>query len=145
MIGSGVKETLPIPPGIQEELDRSGGLKGLISRLPDDRVLQGLVDVHHALSDLTRMKIIQLLTTQPLCVCVIREIIGISDSRLSYHLNALKKAGLILGSQQGSWIIYSLTEMGRKYCIDSRDEGNCVPESRIECCNEPRKKKKSFF
>ncbi|MEI6841244.1 MAG: ArsR family transcriptional regulator [Methanomicrobiales archaeon] len=29
-----------------------------------------------------------------------REIIGISDSKLSYHLNALKCAGLIVGNQQ---------------------------------------------
>ena len=91
MTGPVVKETLPIPPAIQEEMDRSGGLKGLISRLPDDQELQNLVEVHHALSDLIRMKIIHLLTSQPLCVCVIREIIGISDSKLSYHLSALKK------------------------------------------------------
>lgn len=68
-----------------------------------------------ALSDLNRMKILYLLTSQPLCVCVIREIIGISDSRLSYHLSALKKAGLIEGEQQGSWIIYRLSEWGKKY------------------------------
>jgi DNA-binding transcriptional ArsR family regulator len=142
MTGPVLKEPLPIPPQIQEEMDRSGGLKGLISRLPDDQELQNLVEVHHALSDLIRMKIIHLLTSQPLCVCVIREIIGISDSKLSYHLSALKKAGLIVGEQQGSWIIYRLTEMGRKYSIVLQDSDKHVPESSHLCCNEPRKKKK---
>jgi len=66
MAGPVVKETLPIPPAIQDELDRSGGLKGLISRLPDDQELENLVEVHHALSDMIRMKILYLLTSQPL-------------------------------------------------------------------------------
>ncbi len=142
MTGPIVKEVLTIPPVIQEELDRSGGLNGLVSRLPDDQELQNLVEVHHALSDLIRMKILHLLTSQPLCVCVIREIIGISDSKLSYHLNVLKKAGIIVGEQQGSWIIYSLTERGKKYSIVAQDSDKEVPESRLICYNEPRKNKK---
>lgn len=142
MTGPIVKEILTIPPVIQEELDRSGGLNGLVSRLPDDQELQNLVEVHHALSDLIRMKILHLLTSQPLCVCVIREIIGISDSKLSYHLNVLKKAGIIVGEQQGSWIIYSLTERGKKHSIVAQDSDKEVPESRLICYNEPRKNKK---
>ena len=66
MAGPVVKETLPIPPAIQDELDRCGGLNGLISRLPDDQELENLVEVHHALSDMIRMKILHLLTSQPL-------------------------------------------------------------------------------
>jgi DNA-binding transcriptional ArsR family regulator len=142
MTGPVVKETLPIPPAIQDELDRSGGLKGLISRLPDDQELENLVEVHHALSDMIRMKILHLLTSQPLCVCVIREIIGISDSKLSYHLSALKKADLIVGEQQGSWIIYRLTEKGRKYSIVPQDSYCEVPEHELLCCNGPREKRK---
>jgi DNA-binding transcriptional ArsR family regulator len=135
MTGPAGKDTLPIPPVIQEELDRTGGLKGLVSRLPDDHELLHLVEVHHALSDLIRMKILSLLTFQPLCVCVIREIIGISDSKLSYHLNALKKAGLIAGEQQGSWIIYRLTEKGKNYSIVPKGPGREEPAPGLPCCN----------
>ena len=142
MAGPVVKETLPIPPVIQEEQDRSGGLKGLISRLPDDQELQNLIEVHHPLSDMIRMKILHLLTSQPLCVCVIREIIGISDSKLSYHLNAFKKTGLIVGEQQVSWIIYSLTEKGRKYRIVHQNVECDIPEFKFACCKEPRMKTK---
>ena len=134
-----VKETLPIPPAIQEELDRSGGLKGSISRLPEDQELEDLIEVHHALSDLIRMKILHLLTSQPFCVCIIREIIGISDSKLSYHLNALKCAGLIVGNQQWSWIIYSLTENGRKYNIFMQGPGKGIVESDLLRGNGPQK------
>ncbi|MDD1704012.1 MAG: ArsR family transcriptional regulator [Methanoregula sp.] len=54
------------------------------------------------------------LAVQPLCVCVIKEIAGIADSKLSYHLNQLKKAELIEGEPQGSWIIYHLTWLGER-------------------------------
>ncbi len=142
MTGPVTKEPSPIPPAIQEELDRTGGLEGLVSRLPGNRELEDLAGIHQALSDLIRIKIIQLLSFQPLCVCVIREIIGISDSKLSYHLSALKKAGLIAGEQKGSWIIYSLTGKGKEYSIVKQDRGDTVLKSSPLCCNEPRKKKK---
>lgn len=54
-----------------------------------------------------------MLSPQPLCVCVIKEVIGIADSKLCYHVSVLKKVGLIEGEPQGNWIIYSLTDIGR--------------------------------
>ena len=104
--------TAEIPVPIREEIDRAGGIEGLISRIPDDDALESIARTHHALSDAYRMKILYLLAGQPLCVCVIKEVLGIADSKLSYHLNALKTAGLIKGQQQKNWIIYSLTTKG---------------------------------
>ncbi len=106
-----------IPAPIQEEIDRTGGIAGLISRIPDDDALESIARIHHALSDAYRMKILYLLAVQPLCVCVIKEVLGIADSKLSYHLNALKQAGLIEGRQQKNWIIYRLTAKGSTYII----------------------------
>jgi ArsR family transcriptional regulator len=68
----------------------------------------------HALSDPVRITILHLLAVQPLCVCVIKECIGIADSKLSYHLTIMKKADLIEGKQEGNWIIYHLTDLGMK-------------------------------
>jgi ArsR family transcriptional regulator len=53
-----------------------------------------------------------MLSVKPLCVCVIKEVLSIADSKLSYHLSVLKKAGLIVGEAQGNWIIYRLTTEG---------------------------------
>jgi ArsR family transcriptional regulator len=50
-----------------------------------------------------------------LCVYVIKACIRIADSKLSYHLTILKKAGLIEGEPRGNWIIYRLTEKGKKF------------------------------
>jgi ArsR family transcriptional regulator len=38
-----------------------------------------------------------------------------ADSKLSYHLTILKKAGMIEGEQQGYYIIYHITSDARKF------------------------------
>ena len=48
--------------------------------------------VYHALSDPLRLTILYLLRDQPLCVCVINRFMRLAGSKLSYHLNILKRA-----------------------------------------------------
>ena len=62
--------------------------------------------------------------SQPLCVCVIKEVVNIADSKLSYHLNILKEQDLISGEQQGNWIIYSITDKGRQALENTQPMGN---------------------
>lgn len=109
-----LKSPMPIPQEIAECLTAVGGVPGLEALLPDGESLVAASGVHHALSEPLRLRIVHALAVQPLCVCVIKEIVGIADSKLSYHLNQLKKAGLIEGEQQGSWIIYRLTPRGER-------------------------------
>jgi len=104
-----------IPDAIQRDLNSVGGIQGLCSSLPDNASLRRVTGIHHALSDPVRIRILHLVAIQPLCVCVIKACIDIADSKLSYHLAILKRAGLIKGTQQGNWIIYSITDVGRKY------------------------------
>ncbi|MBP1929975.1 ArsR family transcriptional regulator [Methanolinea mesophila] len=104
-----------IPEEVRAELDQIGGVEGLCSQvLPEDR-LKFLTGMFHALSDPVRLKILLLLRVQPLCVCVIKQCVGIADSKLSYHLNILKETGLIEGRPEKNWIIYRLTDTGARY------------------------------
>jgi len=103
---------MELPAEIESSLCECGGIAGLIGRLPPEEVVEEAVSTFRALSDPLRLKILTLLAVQPLCVCVIRAVLGIADSRLSYHLSILKNAGLIVGEQSGNWIIYRLTEDG---------------------------------
>jgi ArsR family transcriptional regulator len=107
------------PEKIQEELDMVGGIKGLCKRLPTPKRIARMSTTFHALSDPVRITILHLLAVQPLCVCVIKECIGIADSKLSYHLTIMKKADLIEGKQEGNWIIYHLTDLGMKYADET--------------------------
>ncbi|HEY9852864.1 MAG TPA: metalloregulator ArsR/SmtB family transcription factor [Leptolyngbyaceae cyanobacterium] len=62
----------------------------------------------HALSDPIRLQAIELLRSQELCVCELCEHIGVTQSKLSFHLRTLKEAGLVRSRQEGRWIYYSL-------------------------------------
>ncbi|MBP2133956.1 ArsR family transcriptional regulator [Methanomicrobium sp. W14] len=104
-----------LPEGVEQSLYGCGGIGGLTGRLPPDSETEALAAVYRALADSNRVKILFMLNVQPLCVCVIKTVLGIADSKLSYHLSILKKSGLISGEQKGTWIIYSLTEKGKKW------------------------------
>ncbi len=72
--------------------------------------MNDLVAVFKALSDETRLRIIKLLEEGELCVCDIVAALDIVQPKVSFHLSALKEAGLIKDRKQGRWIHYSLNE-----------------------------------
>lgn len=109
--------TLPssLPEEVERALTRCGGIEGFLGRLPKDRELRRRSALYRAAGDPIRLKILAMLRDQPLCVCIMKSILGIADSKLSYHLNVLKKARLIEGGKRGNWIIYSITDAGREF------------------------------
>lgn len=67
-----------------------------------------IVSGFHALSEPLRIQVLELLRTQELCVCELCEQLGVTQSKLSFHLKNLKEAGLVRARQDGRWIYYSL-------------------------------------
>lgn len=61
-----------------------------------------------ALSDETRLLIVQLLARGEHCVCDLQEAVGVYQSRLSFHLRKLKDAGLVSDRKEGRWVYYAL-------------------------------------
>jgi ArsR family transcriptional regulator len=110
---SGEKE-MDLPEQIQKELDEIGGFEALAERIPAPGDLEKESRIYHALADPLRLTILYLLRDQPLCVCVINRFMRLAGSKLSYHLNILKESGMIEGEYHGNWIIYTITERGRK-------------------------------
>ena len=49
----------------------------------------------HALSDQTRLRVIDLLSSGEKCVCELQNALGAAQSRLSFHLKVLREAGLV--------------------------------------------------
>ena len=103
-----------LPDDMKEWVDK-GGMEEALGALPDDDVLVRIGRIYTALSDPIRLKILHLLSHHPLCVCLMKKAIDISDSKLSYHLSVLKDSGLITGERRKNWIIYSITEKGLRY------------------------------
>ena len=67
-----------------------------------------IISGFHALSDPLRIQVLELLRSRELCVCELCEALGVSQSKLSFHLKTLKKAALVRPRQEGRWIYYSL-------------------------------------
>jgi|SRR4028118_986177 ArsR family transcriptional regulator len=67
-----------------------------------------IISGFHALSEPLRVQVLELLRKQELCVCELCEYLGTTQSKLSFHLKALKDAELVRTRQQGRWIYYSL-------------------------------------
>ncbi|MFH7244951.1 MAG: ArsR/SmtB family transcription factor [Spirulina sp.] len=61
-----------------------------------------------ALADPLRLEIVDRLRSQELCVCDLCDQMGVAQSKLSFHLKALKTAELVRSRQEGRWIYYSL-------------------------------------
>lgn len=62
----------------------------------------------HALSDVTRLSILDMLRSGEHCVCDLQEELDAAQSRLSFHLRVLKDAGLVTDRREGRWSYYTI-------------------------------------
>jgi ArsR family transcriptional regulator len=67
-----------------------------------------------ALSDETRLKILDVLAGGERCVCELVSALDVSQPLLSFHLRALKEAGLVADRREGRWIYYELARNALK-------------------------------
>ena len=70
--------------------------------------LDRAVMLFHALSDATRLSIIEMLRGGERCVCELQDELAAAQSRLSFHLRVLKEAGLITDRREGRWSYYRI-------------------------------------
>jgi ArsR family transcriptional regulator len=75
---------------------------------PPPTISNLIVAGFHALSDPLRVNVLELLRQRELCVCDLCDTLGVSQSKLSFHLKTLREAGLVRSRQEGRWIYYSL-------------------------------------
>jgi len=62
----------------------------------------------HALSDETRLQIVEMLSHGERCVCELQDVLDAAQSRLSFHLKVLKDAGLVTDRKEGRWMYYAV-------------------------------------
>src|SRR3712207_4673068 len=62
----------------------------------------------HALSDETRLAILEMLRGGERCVCDLQVDLDAAQSRLSFHLRVLREAGLVTDRKEGRWSYYAI-------------------------------------
>lgn len=95
----------------------------------------------HALSDETRVAIVEMLVDGERCVCELQDALDAAQSRLSFHLRVLKDAGLVADRKDGRWSYYSLdadvlAELG-SLVSDFKPSRRALPTLRSKnvCCD----------
>src|SRR5690349_24368977 len=94
-------------------------------------------ELFHALSDRTRLSILERLRLGERCVCELTDALDAAQSRLSFHLKVLKDAGLIADRRQGRWMYYTLNhdafaEIGE--LVDTLGSAPSAAERKNGCC-----------
>ncbi len=110
-------DAIEIPDSIRCELEGKGGIPGIAESLPDDRKIGGIVSVARVLSDPVRVRVLFALSVQPMCVCLLVAMTGYAYSKMSYHLSVLKEGGLVCARQEGNYLIYHPTDLGRRVAL----------------------------
>lgn len=77
---------------------------------PSDRVRKAVVDIHDAIADDTRLRILLALSVTELCVCDLAEVCGISESGTSHQLRLLRDRDLVAFRREGKRAVYRLAD-----------------------------------
>jgi len=72
--------------------------------------MKDFIRVMKALSDPNRVKILKMLQNKVMCVCEIKEALGLAQPTVSRHLKVLESAGLVGYKKDGLWVDYHLTD-----------------------------------
>lgn len=93
-----------------------------------------------ALSEPIRLQILECLRFQELCVCELSQKLNVSQSKLSFHLKALREAGLLYSRQEGRWIYYSLNLAQlidlERYLAEYRRSSPILPVRNDKCLEQ---------
>jgi len=76
--------------------------------------MQDLIKAMKALSDETRLRILNVLLERECCVCEVMQALGISQSRASRNLSILYDTGFLRLRKDGLWSLYSIDKEGMK-------------------------------
>ena len=63
-----------------------------------------------ALADRTRLRLLNLLRTEEVCVCFFVETLKTNQPKISRHLAYLRRAGIVGARREGPWMHYRIVE-----------------------------------
>jgi DNA-binding transcriptional ArsR family regulator len=78
--------------------------------LSPEREILSLAETFKTLGDPTRVKVLQALSVEELCVCDLAKLLGISESATSHQLRVLRSQKLVRYRKEGKMAFYSLDD-----------------------------------
>ena len=85
--------------------------------------MKPFIKVMKALSDPSRVKIVKALQHRSLCVCELKEALGLAQSTVSKHLKVLEEAELVSFEKDGLWVNFQLNRQpGNTYAVAMLDQ-----------------------
>ena len=78
--------------------------------MPCEEELYELSDFFKIFGDSTRIRILFSIDKEPLCVCEICAILGMTKSAISHQLKILRQNNLIISERRGKNVYYSLAD-----------------------------------
>jgi len=63
-----------------------------------------------ALADHTRLRLLNLMGTDEVCVCFFVEVLRTNQPKISRHLAYLRRAGVVAARREGKWMHYRIVE-----------------------------------
>lgn len=94
----------------EEEISNAEAVKRVKEKILKDEEIFDLAELFKVFGDSTRMKIINALMMEELCVCDIAEITNSTSSAISHQLRVLKQAKLVKYRKDGKSVFYSLDD-----------------------------------
>lgn len=73
----------------------------------DNREMESLFK---ALADRTRLRLLNLMGQDEICVCFLVEALQTNQPKISRHLAYLRRAGVVAARREGKWIHYRIVE-----------------------------------
>jgi len=67
-------------------------------------------ELFKALADRTRLRLINLIGDDEVCVCFFVEVLKLNQPKISRHLAYLRKAGVVAARREGKWMHYRIAE-----------------------------------
>jgi ArsR family transcriptional regulator, lead/cadmium/zinc/bismuth-responsive transcriptional repressor len=94
-------------------------LQKVQEHLYPDQEYEQLSQVFKVFSDMTRIKILEAIQDDALCVCDLAYLLGVSKSAISHQMNMLKSYHLVQFEKKGKMVYYRLSNGYAKTIINT--------------------------
>jgi DNA-binding transcriptional ArsR family regulator len=112
MSSNSVTEPVPAPAAAEvcDPTCSGVGLDALRPRLVGERAAAALAATFAVLGDPTRVRLLDALAQQELCVCDLAELVGLTESAVSHQLRLLRTLRLVRSRRAGRMVFYALDD-----------------------------------